>query len=264
MSNLPDAKKALGQHWLEDTDSLESLVHAGEVSSSDTVLEIGPGTGTLTKKLAETNANIIALEFDRERYKDLVGAYKDTTDVTIQEGDIREFDLNDLPVDYKIIANIPYYLTANLLRILSESINMPKIAVLLVQKEVAQRVGASPGELSMLAVFTQINYRVTLGGVVPSQLFLPPPKVDSQILILHRKSKSPSSQLSHQLTRVIKAGFSQKRKKLVSNLAVGLELDKKEASKIIQDCGLRSDVRAQQLSLDQWKAISGKILQLTC
>lgn len=263
MSNLPDAKKALGQHWLEDTDSLESLVHAGEVSSSDTVLEIGPGTGTLTEKLAETNANIIALEFDLERHKDLVGVYKDTTNVTIQEGDIRKFNLNDLPADYKIIANIPYYLTANLLRILSESINMPKIAVLLVQKEVAQRVGAGPGELSMLTVFAQINYRVTLGRVVPAQLFLPPPKVDSQILILHRKSKSSSSQISHHLTKVIKAGFSQKRKKLVSNLAVWLELDKKETLRIIQDCGLRSDVRAQQLSLDQWKAISGKILQLT-
>ncbi len=263
MSKFPEAKKALGQHWLEDEESLADMVRAGEVCASDTVLEIGPGTGTLTEKLTETNANIIALEFDRARYKDLIRIYKDSANVVIKEGDIRAFNLNDLSPDYKIIANIPYYLTANLLRILSESDNMPKIAVLLVQKEVAQRVGANPGELSILAVFTQIHYDVSLGRIVPAQLFSPPPKVDSQILILHRKSESRSSQIPPQLTRVIKAGFSQKRKKLVNNLATGLGLGKEDISKILQDCNLRADIRAQQLTLGQWEKISNEISQLT-
>ena len=144
MGNLPIAKKSLGQHWLTDRTALQSIVEAAQVSEGDQVLEIGPGTGTLTEILLEYSANILALEFDHEAIKPLEKRFARQLDaqVHIEEGDIRSFDFGRLPTDYKIVANIPYYLTANLFRKLIDANNKPTTASLLVQKEVAERVTA--------------------------------------------------------------------------------------------------------------------------
>ncbi len=259
MSGLPLAKKALGQHWLEDTEVLQYMVKVGEVTPAiDTILEIGPGTGTLTEKLAESGAKVVALEFDEERYTDLLHKFKNVPNVRVQKGDIRRYDFSVLPVGYKIIANIPYYLTANLLRFLSEIENKPSIAVLLVQKEVAERISAQPGNLSKVAVFTQMAYLVKLGRVVPASLFVPPPKVDSQIVILSRRQDAIKS--NPNLERLIKAGFFQKRKKLVNNLAGCLSVDKLTTLEALDELGLGQKVRAQELSIEQWQQLAEIIL----
>lgn len=258
MSQMPLAKKQLGQHWLEDSDSLRALVEAANIKNDDTVFEIGPGTGTLTQELLNTGVKTVALEFDEQRFADLKIKYKDSRQIKIISGDIREFDFSSLPGDYKIVANIPYYLTANLFRILTLITNKPTTAVLLVQKEVAQRVCATPGKLSKVAVFTQLFYEPCLGKVIPANLFTPPPKVDSQILVLQRRSK-PFAVLDGNLEKLINAGFGQKRKKLKTNLSTGLMIDKKKITEIMLTAGFSENTRAQELSLYDWVKLAGLV-----
>lgn len=258
MSQMPLAKKQLGQHWLEDSDSLRALVEAANIKNDDTVFEIGPGTGTLTQELLNTGVKTVALEFDEQRFADLKIKYKDSRQIKIISGDIREFDFSSLPGDYKIVANIPYYLTANLFRILTLITNKPTTAVLLVQKEVAQRVCATPGKLSKVAVFTQLFYEPCFGKVIPANLFTPPPKVDSQILVLQRRSK-PFAVLDGNLEKLINAGFGQKRKKLKTNLSTGLMIDKKKITEIMLTAGFSENTRAQELSLYDWVKLAGLV-----
>lgn len=258
MSQMPLAKKQLGQHWLEDSDSLRALVEAANIKNDDTVFEIGPGTGTLTQELLNTGVKTVALEFDEQRFADLKIKYKDSRQIKIISGDIREFDFSSLPGDYKIVANIPYYLTANLFRILTLITNKPTTAVLLAQKEVAQRVCATPGKLSKVAVFTQLFYEPCLGKVIPANLFTPPPKVDSQILVLQRRSK-PFAVLDGNLEKLINAGFGQKRKKLKTNLSTGLMIDKKKITEIMLTAGFSENTRAQELSLYDWVKLAGLV-----
>lgn len=256
MGELPLAKKALGQHWLTDIYSLQAMVAAASVQAHDKVLEIGPGTGTLTDELLNVGASVIALEFDLNRVRSLEQKYqKSTSPPVIEPGDVRTFDLNTLPADYKIVANIPYYLTSNLLRRLVDADNKPQVAALLVQKEVAERVAAGPGDMSQVTVFVQMQYEVTLGEVVPAYLFSPPPKVDSQILILTRRTK-PLFDSTEALTKVIKAGFSERRKKLRSSLSGGLGISKDEADNLLKRAGISETARAQELTLEEWNQLS--------
>jgi 16S rRNA (adenine1518-N6/adenine1519-N6)-dimethyltransferase len=186
MLQLPFAKKALGQHWLTDPASLQAMCDAAEVSSVDAVLEVGPGLGTLTQLLVAQAGHVVAVEFDKTLAAQLSGRVP-AANLEVVQQDILRFDLTNLPPNYRVIANIPYYLTSNLIRTLSESKNPPARAVLLVQKEVAERVAAKPGDMSILAITAQFYWRVGLGRVMPAMLFTPPPKVDSQILILKRR-----------------------------------------------------------------------------
>jgi 16S rRNA (adenine1518-N6/adenine1519-N6)-dimethyltransferase len=252
--SLPYAKKQLGQHWLTDKTSLESMAEAAQVTSNDTVLEIGPGTGTLTEVLAAEAGGVIALEYDTQRAKELQKHYGGSDKVQIREGDIRSFDLSPLPHGYKIVANIPYYLTSNLLRKLVDDANKPMVASLLVQKEVAERVAAVPGDYSQLAVFVQIFYEVSLGDLVPAYLFTPPPRVDSQILILRLRSQ-PLVDMTPEFIKLVKAGFGEKRKKLRSSLSGGLRLQKSDIERALVAADLSLDSRAQELSIEQWQQL---------
>ena len=176
------AKKSLGQHWLRDEATLNYIADTAGISQDDIVLEIGPGTGTLTKKLLERGAKVVAVEKDESLATALQGSA-----LQVVAQDILKFDLTQLPPSYKVVANIPYYLTSKLLRTLSESSNSPSLMVLLVQKEVAQRIAASPGQMSILSVSVQLYYQPELGRVIPAVLFEPPPKVDSQVVILKHR-----------------------------------------------------------------------------
>ena len=255
MSQMPLAKKQLGQHWLEDSDSLRALVEAANIKNDDTVFEIGPGTGTLTQELLNTGVKTVALEFDEQRFADLKIKYKDSRQIKIISGDIREFDFSSLPGDYKIVANIPYYLTANLFRILTLITNKPTTAVLLVQKEVAQRVCATPGKLSKVAVFTQLFYEPCFGKVIPANLFTPPPKVDSQILVLQRRSK-PFAVLDGNLEKLINAGFGQKRKMLRKSLSAGLGWQADKMENLLIKSEIDPTRRAETLSLPEWRGLT--------
>lgn len=254
-------KKSLGQHWLHDKDVLESIVKAADISKGETVLEIGPGTGTLTEKLIDRGVHVVAVEKDEALAADLKKRLHDhilkdrplRNAVAVVEGDILKFDLSQLPTGYKVVANIPYYLTSNLLRALSETNNPPSLMVLLVQREVAERIAASQGQMSLLAISVQLYYRPTLGQVVPAQLFSPPPKVDSQVVILKRRPTPLFDSLdSQKFFRIVRAGFSQRRKKLRSSLAGGLGISKGQVDELLDRAGIAHDARAQELSLEDW------------
>jgi 16S rRNA (adenine1518-N6/adenine1519-N6)-dimethyltransferase len=162
-----EPKKSLGQHWLKDKATLQAICDAGDLKHNDTVLEIGPGLGDLTRQLVKRAGKVIAVELDSNLALKLMGEIKSDSLEVIQ-GDILKFDLTQLPVDYKVVANIPYYLTSNLMRILSESTNPPLLIVLLMQQEVAQRIAAKSGQMSLLSVSTQLYYQPKLGPVVSS------------------------------------------------------------------------------------------------
>ncbi len=251
MSETPAAKKALGQHWLFDRPALEAMVEAAGITGGDTVLEIGAGFGTLTNILVKKAAKVIAVEFDTalaQKLKQQVTA----NNLQIVEGDILKFDFSQLPNDYKIAANIPYYLTSHLLRIIGETPNQPSRAALLVQKEVAERVAASPGGMSLLSVSVQFYYECALGQVVPAELFTPMPKVDSQILILERHAEPPFTVDTKKFFRLVKAGFAGRRKMLRGSISAGLHLGKAEAEALLKQAGIDPSLRAQALSLQDW------------
>jgi len=245
-------KKSLGQHWLKDEQTLKAIVKAAGVAKDDTVLEIGPGLGTLTKELIKKAHKVVAVEYDEVlagRLESEVGA----PNLIVRHQDILRYDLNELPLQYKVVANIPYYLTGNLMRMFTETNNPPETMVLLVQKEVAERLAAKPGNLSIAAVAAQMVYEVKLGIVVKAELFTPPPKVDSQVVILRKREEPLFDNLNPRVyMRVVKAGFSQPRKKLRSSLSAGLGINKEEADRLLKQAKISGDLRAQKLSLKDW------------
>lgn len=249
---LPYAKKSLGQHWLNDLASLDSICQAAQLEANDTVLEVGPGPGSLTARLVSQVKKVVAVEFD-DRFAGQLPQTVPAKNLEVVHQDIMSFNLNDLPVDYKVVANIPYYLTSALLRMLSETKNPPQTIVLLVQKEVAQRVSAAPGDMSLLSVSVQLFYEASLGLVVPAHLFSPAPKVDSQVLILRRRSQSLYPGINQAVFfRLVKAGFAARRKTLLNSLAGGLRLGKPEAQKLLLAANLQPAMRPQELSLPDW------------
>lgn len=252
MKDMPWADKSLGQHWLTDAEALKAMVEAADVRAGDTILEIGPGLGTLTKFLTEQAKKVVAVEFDKDLAHALPGQIP-AANLEVVYQDILKFDLTTMPADYKIVANIPYYLTSNLVRLISESSNPPLMAVMLVQKEVAERVAAEPGDMSLLSVSAQYYWEVSLGREVPAGLFTPAPRVDSQILILQRRPKPLFNDLDEKaFFRIVKAGYAARRKTLLNSLGAGLRLDKDQTTGLLNDAGIDPSRRAQTLSLDEW------------
>lgn len=251
MNEQPFAKKSLGQHWLTDRDSLEAMCDAVGVGPADTVLEIGPGPGSLTELLTARVKQVIAIELDEKLAHELPNRVPAANLKVISE-DILKFDLTSLPPGYKVVANIPYYLTSHLIRVLSETQNRPAAAALLLQKEVAERVAARPGAMSLLSVTAQFYWHVSLGREVPARLFTPPPKVNSQILILNEISEPLFQVDTKRFFRLVKAGFAQRRKTLLNNLTAGLQLSRDQADAVCQAAGIDSGRRAQSLSLVEW------------
>jgi 16S rRNA (adenine1518-N6/adenine1519-N6)-dimethyltransferase len=248
----PAPKKSLGQHWLHDAASLQAMCEAANVTSSDTVLEIGPGLGTLTELLVRQAKAVVAVEFDPQLAEQLPSRVS-ATNLEVVNEDILSFDLTSMPADFKVVANIPYYLTSNLVRVLSESPNQPVCAALLVQKEVAERVAAEPGGMSLLSVTAQFYWDVRLSRVVEAELFMPPPKVDSQIVVLTRRNnKEYESVDTRAFFRLVKAGFSQRRKTLLNSLSAGLHLEKTKVIELCDTAQIDAKRRPQTLSLTEW------------
>lgn len=218
----------------------------------DSVLEIGPGLGTLTEVLLERGATVTAVEFDHDLAVELPKRVQHNN-LQVIEQDILSFDFTKLPQGYKVAANIPYYLTSNLLRVMCESPNSFSSAALLIQKEVAERVCAKAGDMSLLSVSVQFYCEATLGILVPAELFTPPPKVDSQILLLSYRQEPLFPGIdTKQFFRLVKAGFSQRRKKLRSSLSAGLAIEKPAAEQLLVQAGIDPNLRAQNLSLEDW------------
>lgn len=252
-----EPKKSLGQHWLNDRNSLMEICEAANVSSGDEVLEIGPGKGSLTSVLLEEGAKVFAVEFDPSAIQYLEQKFSKELDsvLRIEPGDIRTFDLTRMPAGYKIVANIPYYLTSHLIQIFSESSNPPSSAVLLIQKEVAERVAAGPGKMSLLGITAQFYWEASLAQVIKAKLFDPIPNVDSQILILNRRDSLPFDVEPKKFFRLVKSGFASKRKTLLNSLSGGLRIGKGETLGILEASKIDPKKRPQDLSLSDWNQI---------
>lgn len=248
-------KKSLGQNWLKDPTVLAEIADLAELTPEDTVLEIGPGLGTLTSRLLAQAGTVVAVEFDKDLARKLPGQFPGK-DLTVVSTDILSFDLSTLPAGYKVVANIPYYITSKIIRLLMTADNKPSLTVLLTQKEVAERLAAGSGDMSILTVSAQVFAEVSLGQVVPAELFTPAPKVDSQVVILKtRETPLVSAEEEKAFYRVVKAGFSAKRKKLRSSLAGGLGLSKPEVEEALRRAAISPDDRAEELSIANWRRL---------
>ena len=255
MASSRGPKKSLGQYWLKDPEILADIAEAAELTGDDVVLEIGPGLGTLTSRLLARANSVTAVEFDADLARKLPGQFPGKK-LTVVNQDILQFDLNQLPKNYKVVANVPYYITSKIVEKLMTAENKPSIAVLLVQKEVAERIAAEAGNMSVLSVSVQIFAEAELDIEVPRQFFTPPPKVDSQVVVLRTRNNpliTPEDQ--RDFFRIVKAGFSAKRKKLRSSLSGGLGIDKSVAEELLKNAGISPDARAEDLAIEDWKKL---------
>lgn len=255
-NNKPD--KSLGQHWLKDTLVLDQIASFAKITELDTVLEIGPGLGTLTEVLSDQAGKVVAVEFDEKLADKLARRHIKKTEVIA--GDFLQFDLSKLPSGYKVVANVPYYITSKIIEKLLTSDRPPSLTVLLVQKEVAQRLAAVGGKHSILSISAQLFCNVRLGDVVTADMFTPPPKVDSQIVILEPHLEPLFSDFNEkEFFRIVKAGFLQKRKKIYTSLSAGLALDKEKTKELLTKVGIDPNQRAENISLDEWWELTKEI-----
>ncbi len=249
------SKPVLGQHWLSHRLSLQAMVEAADLQAEERVLEIGTGLGYLTDELLKTKASVVSLEYDADLYEKMLKKYQSRSvkNLKLVKADVRKFDWRTLKAPYKICANIPYYLTANLLRSLIDTVNKPDLAVLLVAQDVALKLAAEK-KRSLLTVLVQSHYKVELGRTVAKELFQPPPDVTSQVIVLRLNLafKDCSQDEWPKLTRLFKICFSNRRKQIGVNLRHLFDLSKPELASIFADLDISPQQRAEELSNEQW------------
>lgn len=248
-------EKGLGQNFLLDESALQQIVVTAMVTNQDTVLEIGAGLGSLTRHLAMAAGSVIAVELDERMLPPLRQVLAPFNNVHIVRGDILALDPAQLipSGNYLVVANIPYYITSALLRHLLESPRPPARLVLTIQKEVASRICAMPGDLSLLALSVQVYGQPHITAHIPAGAFYPPPKVDSAVL---RVDLYPTPRIPYPLLdsffRLSKAGFSQKRKTIRNALAGGLGWSTARVGELLQAAQIDPFRRAETISLDEW------------
>lgn len=251
-------QKGLGQNFLSDPGSLQKVIRAADIQPEDTVLEIGPGLGSLTHLIAQAASRVIAVELDIH----LVGALEDILQpyphVELIQADILEVNLNKLfsRPGYLVVANIPYYITSALLRQLLEAEHPPARLVLTIQKEVAERICAEAGDLSLLALSVQVYGQPEIIDTIPAGAFYPVPNVDSAVVRVEifPEPRIPREHLD-MFFSLIKAGFSQKRKTITNAISAGMRWDKGETAALLARSSLDPKRRAQTLSLEEWKRL---------
>lgn len=249
--------KSLGQHWLKDRFVLDEIASyalgepatAGPVSS-DICLEIGPGLGTLTSSLLKCFDRVIAVEYDENLATNLPKSFPGKN-LEVVHADFLNCDLSEMPTPYVVAGNIPYYITSPIITKLLTAKPAPERIVLLIQKEVAERIAAQPKDHTFLSISVQNRAKVTLGPVVDRELFTPPPKVDSQVIIL----EPHAPEISDSAIKLAKIGFSSPRKKLIKNL----NYDKSVLLKIFQQLNLSPDARPADLSLEDWQNLENTL-----
>ncbi|OIP25581.1 ribosomal RNA small subunit methyltransferase A [bacterium CG2_30_37_16] len=247
------AKKSLGQHFLIDEKALAKIIEASDISAEDTILEIGPGLGVLTRELLKHAGQVVAVEFD-PKMAELLSSSISSKKIIVKNEHILKFNTAILPKNYKVVANLPYYITSPIIRNFLEAKNKPKSMTLLIQKEVAERIVSSPPN-SVLAVAIQYYGKPEIVDIVPASSFWPAPKVDSAIINIDVNKKLPLIGKEKDFFRVVKAGFGERRKKLVNSLTGGLQISKEETIKILGESGIGIDARAEELSLDDWLSL---------
>ena len=256
-----DPYKGLGQNFLVDENALARIVQSAEVEKADTVLEIGAGLGSLTRLLAQSARRVVAVEIDRKLIPPLNEVMGHYPNCEIIQGDILELDPAVIvgEKDYLVVANIPYYITSAIIRHLLSADVKPSRVVLTMQQEVAKRICAEPGDLSLLALSVQVFGTPRITTTIPAGAFFPPPKVDSATLRIDIYDEPYMNE--RQLTDfffLAKAGFLQKRKMLRNTLSAGLKIPPEDAGKLLNAAGIDPMRRAQTLELAEWRTLVGE------
>ena len=253
------AHKGLGQNFLQDPLALEEIVSAAEIQPTDTVLEIGPGLGSLTRYLAVSAKEVIAVELDQKLIPPLKTVLSPYRNVNIIHGDVLKLSPKELISEdnYLVVANIPYYITSAVIRHLLESEAKPRRIVLTIQKEVAQRICARPGDMSLLALSVQVYGAPRIAAHIPAEAFFPAPKVDSAVLVV---DIYPTPRIQEELLdsffKLVKAGFSQKRKTLRNSLSSGLHISPGNAAEFLGRASIDPQRRAETLSIAEWEQLA--------
>ena len=252
-------KKSLGQNFLIEPAGLNKVIDAAQLQAEDEVLEIGAGLGSLTYLLAQSVRQVVAVEIDKAVLPPLREALTNFENVQIIEGDILEKNPDELMQgkDYVVVANIPYYISSAIIRHLMEAANRPKRVVLTVQKEVAERVIARDGKMSLLSLSVQVFGQVSMAGVIPAGSFLPAPDVDSAVLKieLYPEPLIPCAN-EKVFFKIAHAGFSQKRKTLRNSLSGGLGISALQVEEILAKAEINPLRRAETLTIPEWNKLT--------
>jgi len=246
-------RERFGQNFLVDETVLQKIIAEADLNPNDTVLEIGPGIGAITQELAKKVKKVVAVEKDREMVKILEETLKERENVEIINDDIKDF--SEIGKSYKVVANLPFYLTAPVIRRFLENTQVqPVYLVLVVQKEVAQRICAKPPKMSILANAVQFYADPELISVIPKESFYPEPKVDAALIkITPRAAATGDSKLFFE---IVKAGFAHPRKQLLNNLAQGLKKSRDEVAAWLEKNNISPRQRAETLSVEDWINLS--------
>jgi 16S rRNA (adenine1518-N6/adenine1519-N6)-dimethyltransferase len=260
-------RKGLGQHFLIDGDVLELITSAAELASTDVIMEVGPGLGILTKELARQAGWVVAVELDSKLAVTLERTLASFGNVSIINKDVLQVDPDDLlqeqktrfppvinsPFSYKVVANLPYYITSPVLRHFLEALVKPQIMVVMVQKEVAEAIVAEPGRMSVLSISVQFYGEPRIISYVPARCFYPAPEVDSAILRIDLYSQPAVAVTDERgFINLVQAGFSASRKQIVNSLAQGLGLLKAEVLPLLEKADIAPRRRAETLALEEW------------
>ncbi|MEK7638085.1 MAG: 16S rRNA (adenine(1518)-N(6)/adenine(1519)-N(6))-dimethyltransferase RsmA [Patescibacteria group bacterium] len=246
-------KKSLGQNFLVNKGVLDRIVEAAQLSAEDTVIEVGPGTGVLTQRLVATGAQVIAIEKDRRLIEPLREKFAGITNLEIIEGDILEFDPSTYKLQadsYKLVANIPYYLTSHLIRLMLEQWPAPERAILMVQEEVARRMMAVPPEMNLLALSVQLYATPTIVMRVSRGSFRPIPDVDSAVIKLElRDTNNELREQNEKVLQIAKKSFGQKRKQLKATIP----------AETLGHAAISPTARPQELSVADWVRLASAL-----
>ncbi|HEX9018582.1 MAG TPA: 16S rRNA (adenine(1518)-N(6)/adenine(1519)-N(6))-dimethyltransferase RsmA [Anaerolineaceae bacterium] len=254
-------KKSLGQNFLTDPTALERIIQAAEIAPGNAALEIGPGLGSLTRYLAMAARRVVAVELDGSLIPILEDVLQGLSNVEIVHGDILKIDPAVLMEQegYAVVANIPYYITSSLIRHLLEARKKPARLVLTIQREVAERITAKVGDMSLLALGVQVYGSPKIAGSISAGAFYPPPKVDSAVVRvdLYPEPRIPTAQLDD-FFHLARAGFGQKRKTLRNSLSAGLSWPGERAAALLHAAEIDPQRRAETLSMDEWNRLTAE------
>jgi 16S rRNA (adenine1518-N6/adenine1519-N6)-dimethyltransferase len=256
------AKKSLGQHWLVDRKVLARIADSAEITPNETVVEVGPGRGALTEFLVERASRLVCVELDRVLVPALREKYAASENVRVVEADVLEIPVDELlnrgggGMPYVVVGNLPYNIGTAIVRRFLTSKLRPERLVVMLQAEVAERMTAGPGQMSYLAVETQLYAEARLLFRIPARAFRPPPKVQSALVRLDVRD-SPDVEVDSQAAflEVVQAGFAAPRKRLRNSLAIGLRMEAAEAGELLADAKVDPDQRPAMLSLEQWRDV---------
>ena len=248
----------MGQHFLVDRGVLEKIISAAELTSTDAVIEVGPGLGILTEELVKEAGKVIAVEADPKLASSLQKRLSKFANLTVINADVLQVDLQELidKKNYKVVANLPYYIAAPILRHFLEASPKSSLMVVMVQKEVGQSIVAQPGDMSILGISVQLYGKPAIVDYVPAQSFYPEPKVDSAIVCIEVYPK-PAIAVENiaGFFEIVKAGFSAPRKQIRNSLALGLQLDSANVVELLKQAGIAPQRRPETLSLEEWASL---------